>query len=398
LSKEIRFVHISDTHLGAATLGRKTTPQGISLREEDMCRSFEAAIDKILLIKPDFVLHSGDLFHSVRPSNRIINFTLRQIQKLSQASIPTVMITGNHDFPRQVSAGSIHSIFEIFPFVHPVYRGTYETKEIIIDRNQTNAEDIIKVLIHCIPQCAGDDLFKAELAKLRTIDRDSFNILMLHGAVADIKEFSMGEFAEQLIPSSYFYYSDFDYIALGHYHEFKEVVEQKVFYAGSTERLTFKESAHKKGFVEIKLSRAANTFQLNYEFHILPARTMISLPDLDASLFDASSLEAKLEKLLHMEGIEEKIVRLKVQNIPEHIYNILPFTKINKWKNRAFFCDLRFQVAGKEGEVAGATSIGRLNQEFSDYLKSIPIEGLQKAKMVEMGLAYINQALSETEE
>src|SRR4030066_1485377 len=106
----MKFVHISDTHLGASGFGRRISSSGVNQREEDICNSFVWAIDNILELRPDFVLHSGDLFHSVRPSNRILDFALRQFLKLSQAQIPTVIISGNHDSPKQRALGSISSI------------------------------------------------------------------------------------------------------------------------------------------------------------------------------------------------------------------------------------------------------------------------------------------------
>src|SRR4030066_2525644 len=151
----MKFIHISDSHLGAATLGRKLSLAGINQREEDICQVFAFAIDRILELKPDFVLHSGDLFHSVRPSNRIIDFALRQFLKLSQAQIPTVIISGNHDSPKQRALGSIYSIFEVFPHIYPVYKGKYENKELTLSQPKI-AE---KVLIHCIHHGLAEEPF-----------------------------------------------------------------------------------------------------------------------------------------------------------------------------------------------------------------------------------------------
>ncbi|MGB2988415.1 MAG: metallophosphoesterase [Candidatus Zixiibacteriota bacterium] len=78
----MRFVHISDSHLGASGYSRRLSASGYNQREEDVCNSFQAAVDQIIELKPDFVLHSGDLFHTVRPTNRLINFAIRQILRV----------------------------------------------------------------------------------------------------------------------------------------------------------------------------------------------------------------------------------------------------------------------------------------------------------------------------
>src|SRR5574341_514596 len=389
----MKFIHISDSHLGAATLGRKLSPAGVSQREEDICNVFAYAIDKIIELKPDFILHSGDLFHSVRPSNRIIDFALRQFLKLSQAQIPTVIISGNHDSPKQRALGSIYSIFEVFPHIYPVYKGKYEAREL----NLSQSKNSLQVLVHCIPHCLTDELFQEELQKVKITNPDSVNILMLHGVVSGIPEFSMGEFAEQMIPDSYFQ-AGFDYVALGHYHKFTQV-EERVFYAGSTERISFNEIGQEKGFLEISLDKSVHSLaKLGHKFHSVPARAMLDLPDIDASRLDQTQLEEELEKRFSIHALEEKIIRLRISDLPQHLYQLLPFKKINQWKNKAFFCDLRLEVKDEVGQVtAKSATIGRLNQEFLDYLNAVAVEGLDKRKLTVLGLAYINQVLEESE-
>lgn len=54
------FVHIADNHLGYRQYN-------LDDREKDIYDSFKLCIKKILEIKPDVVLHSGDLFNDLRP-------------------------------------------------------------------------------------------------------------------------------------------------------------------------------------------------------------------------------------------------------------------------------------------------------------------------------------------
>ena len=236
----MRFVHISDSHLGASGFSRRLSPSGYNQREEDICSSFASAVDQIIGLDPEFVLHTGDLFHSVRPTNRIINFAIRQILRIVNQQIPMVIISGNHDTPKQRSVGSVLSFFEVLsPLLHLVYKNKYEDIAI----NQTS--------IHAIPHCLDQEGFKEELARVRIDKGAKYNILMLHGVVAGIPEFSMGELSEQEIPTSYFG-GGFDYVALGHYHRHCEV-EPGVTYAGSTERVSLSELGQEKGFVEVSL-------------------------------------------------------------------------------------------------------------------------------------------------
>jgi len=421
----MRFIHISDTHLGASGFSRKLSPSGYNQREEDICNSFQVAVDQIISLKPDYVLHSGDLFHSVRPTNRIINFAIRQILRIVNLQIPMVIISGNHDTPKQRAVGSVFSFFEVLsPHLHLVYRNQYEP--IKLDQ----------AIIHAIPHCLNQEDFGREMAKIEIVRRPStslrtspppfdfaqdksadnsqnqnFHILMLHGIVAGIPEFSMGELAEQEIPSSYLE-MPFDYVALGHYHRFCEV-SPRVYYAGSTERLSMAELGQEKGFVEIQIKsdseerppsaalrlrsrQVLRPSQIIITFHKVPAREMIGLPSIDAKNLDQEQVLREIEDRIRVNAISEKIVRLRVKDIPEHIYNSLDFRKIAEIKSKAFYFDLRLEKPKDKGEKGqpSTTSIGKLNIEFQQYLNQVPVENLNKDKLLELGLRYLTAKAS----
>ncbi|MDH4222548.1 MAG: metallophosphoesterase, partial [candidate division Zixibacteria bacterium] len=176
----MRIAHLSDTHLGAAGFSRRVSSSGVNQREEDICNSFVYSLDKIMELKPDLVIHSGDLFNSVRPNNRIINLAIRQLLRLTSAGIPAVIISGNHDTPKQRGVGSIFSIFEVFPGLSLVYQDRYE---------KIKVKDIC---VHAVPHCLSASTFQSELEKITHDKEVKFNVLVLHGVVAGIKEFSMG--------------------------------------------------------------------------------------------------------------------------------------------------------------------------------------------------------------
>ncbi len=396
----MRFIHISDTHLGASGYSRKLSSSGYNQREEDICHSFQSAVDQIIALKPDFVLHSGDLFHTVRPTNRIINFAIRQILRIVSLQIPMVIISGNHDTPKQRAVGSVFSFFEVLsPDLHLVYRNQYE------------AVRLGNTIIHAIPHCLNQDDFAKEITKieivnhLKSFDRSQdqqFNILMLHGVVAGIPEFSMGELAEQEIPSSYLK-MPFDYVALGHYHRFCEI-DPRVYYAGSTERLSMGELGQEKGFVEVELKTIAEECppstvrrppQNLIKFHKVPTREMVELFSIDARSLDQEQVLYEVENRILTRDISEKIVRLKIKNIPGHIYNSLDFRKIAELKSKAFHFDLKFEKIDEKGERQDTkTSIGKLNMEFDQFLSQIPVENLNKERLLELGLKYLSTQMS----
>ena len=79
----MKFLHVSDTHLGYSAY-RKSTEDGINQRELDVYNAFERFVDYALKIKPDLIIHAGDLFDAVRPNNRAITFAIKQLIRLSE--------------------------------------------------------------------------------------------------------------------------------------------------------------------------------------------------------------------------------------------------------------------------------------------------------------------------
>jgi len=367
----IRFVHMADSHLGAGGFGNKLNEHGLNQREEDICRTFSLAIDKTIELKPDFVIHAGDLFHSVRPTNRIINFAIIELLKLTAANIPVVIISGNHDAPKQRSVGHVLSIFENLEGVYPIFRSKYEVLE------------LKGVTIGCLPHCLTPEILQEQFERVRA-GETRFNILVAHGVAAGIDRFSMAELSEEEIPSSLFN-SGFDYVALGHFHKYTQV-EENVYYAGSTERLSFGEIGEEKGILEVELESRSVCF------HSLPVRGMIELDTIDAKGFDYNELSAELERAFSNINVSGNIVRLKIINLSEVLYNNLPVRDIREQTREAFYFKLNTErEEAVHIQLDGEMKFGRLLDEFNSYLEKRPIEKLDKQKIIQLAEQYFRK-------
>src|SRR4051812_37267296 len=82
----MRIIHFSDTHLGHWGL-RKIDSEGHNIREQDVYRAFGAAIDQIVELKPDAVVHAGDFFDSWHPSTEALSVALDGLARLRKARI-----------------------------------------------------------------------------------------------------------------------------------------------------------------------------------------------------------------------------------------------------------------------------------------------------------------------
>jgi len=367
----MRIVHLGDNHLGA----------GSGQREQDILDSYEEAIDQIIQLKPDLVINAGDLFHQLSPSNRAIAFASRQFIRLGRdAGIPTIIISGNHDAPKQKHVEAVLSIFEAYENVYIIHKSRYERIK------------IKDCAVSAVPHCLTPEILKEELQKVEPDSSARYNILVLHGVVAGMEEFRMVDLAEQEIDASYFH-RGFDYVALGHYHNFKRV-EPMVYYCGSTERLSLSEACFDKGFIEIDFDKKEEKEKVI--FHQLKTRDMVDLPALTVGGKSAEQVFEELQRKVREYQPQGKIVRIKLTDIKEETYRSLPFDKIAELKREAFSLDIVFEKEKKSGENLYAdVNLGRLDVAFEKYLKSEISDETERGELQQIGLQYLRRAESE---
>jgi DNA repair exonuclease SbcCD nuclease subunit len=374
----MKILHVSDTHLGYSAYNRLDAETLINQREQDVYDVFEKFVDHALETKPDLVLHAGDLFDTVRPSNRAIAECLKQLLRLSAAGIPTVLISGNHSTPRLRETGSVFKLLEHIEHIYPIYKSSYERLSI---------PELPGVEIHGLPHVGTEEQLQQSLDAFAPVDEAKLNIGLIHGAILGVDKFRSFEFNEMMIASGYLK-AEFDYIALGHYHEFVEV-EPNAYYSGSTERFSFNEVAHKcKGFIELELEKGKRELR----FIELPTRPMVDLPPVNCSeLGDTGVTETIVERIESVEPAG-KILRLRVNNLRVGEYHNIDFGRIRKLTRDAVYYEQPNDVQQDElvFQHGASPRIGRLSEEFSEFLKGYPVEKLDKKRLKKLGLDYIS--------
>lgn len=371
----MKIVHVSDTHLGYSAYSKVDESTGLNQRETDFYDAFQGFVDRALRLRPDAVLHSGDLFDTVRPTNRAISFALEQFLRITREGIPVVVIAGNHSTPRLRETGSVFRIFEHIEGMHPVYREQYE------------AVDLGGLTVHAVPHCDTDRMV-AELERLQP-SKARYNVGMLHAGIASLQVFRTGEYNEAIVSSSYLR-PDFDYFALGHYHDRCRVTDNSC-YAGSIERLSFSEAGTPKGFVVADLERGSR------EFVELPARRMLDLPPIDARHLDSASLRQEMRSALESSRLEDAIVRMVVRDVPYTVYKDLDYHWLRSLASEAMHFEPRFDVLQENSSVqGGGGTIGPLEKEWVAFLEGYPVERGDKDRVKAKGLEYIAKGVGES--
>ena len=201
----MKILHTADIHLGVK-YNKLPKDKSALLREEmvfNIQEFFESAKDY------DVILICGDLFHSKLVTQKIIRALFNSIKNFSK---PVIFIEGNHD-ERFVFDENLPENFIILEKTHNHYK-----------YNGVNF------------YCAG------EIDELNT---DETNILLLHGNIENPSD-------NDFINLDNFVEKGFDYIALGHVHDFKQIKrgQNLLAYSGSLFSNGFDECGN-KGFIEL---------------------------------------------------------------------------------------------------------------------------------------------------
>lgn len=293
----MKIIHFSDTHLGYNDLDI-LDENNINQREADFYDAFSQVIEQIKKIKPDYIIHTGDLFHRSSPSNRAITFAIKQFKIINDLHIPFILIAGNHSTPRTNLSSPILKIFEDFENIYVSFNQEY--KKITFD----------DVVFHTLPHMNDDTkaLSQIELCE-ENIDKTKKNIMMMHCSVG--AWYLMQEFGEWVYPSNKEYiFEKMDYVALGHWHGFGAVsikgTKEKypnVYYSGSTERTSLNDKRNSKGFVQVNLED-----ELSLEYKEISIRPILSF-EINCEEYDTSIAN------LDVSDIKDALVEVKLKNL-----------------------------------------------------------------------------------
>ncbi|HOT96493.1 MAG TPA: exonuclease SbcCD subunit D [bacterium] len=369
----MRICQISDTHLGYSEYGKISVRSGLNQREQDFYDAWDQAIDRIIALQPDLVVHAGDLFHTPRPSNRAIRVALEGIHKISRTGIPMVLVSGNHETPRIRSTGSIFESLDLFPGIFSVYDGRYQ-------RLSFGTLDV-----HAIPHCSLSEELEAACRSLEIREGAHDHILVTHGVWTQTGSYSMGEFNEQRLPDlTALYPGVFNHVALGHYHRRLDVAPN-VSYCGATERTSLNQAGYSCGFLEVDLSSGER------RYHELEVRNMIRLQPVDCRGIGLQELYDRVAELAG--GVPAgAIAQLTLDGVEENLYLALEMRRLDDLFPDVFHLEKQLHVSAGEASAPAATlHFDTLSVEFGRYLSDQPEMALDREYLQQLGSRYLEE-------
>ncbi len=225
----MRFVHFSDTHLGKKNFK-------IDERERDFEKAFEQVIDFAIEKKVDFIIHSGDIVDTGKPSWGTVRFLVGQLKKLKKENIMFFTVPGSHDVAPD---GTVIDVLDKAGLlINLGNRRYWEEKD---DKIILRGENYKGVFIAGMMGKRGN--IEQVYKKLEINEKKGdYSIFIFHHIIRDISE-KFGDIDKNVLPKG------FDYYAGGHTHTkfIGRYDKGIVVYPGSTELWDIREKGE-KGF------------------------------------------------------------------------------------------------------------------------------------------------------
>ncbi|MEA2553771.1 MAG: repair protein SbcD/Mre11 [Fimbriimonadaceae bacterium] len=367
------IAHISDTHLGFRAYSR-TTAQGFNQREADVMRTFQHCLNAMAERDPDLVIHSGDLFHVVRPSNATIHYTFKALSEFQakRKGKPFVLIGGNHDTPRLADSGNILSLFAEIPGV--------EVRTKLADTIDFPELDL-EVL--CVP---SNSILTDEKVDWTPQLKRKTSVLTMHG-IANQALKQAGRFdIEDTYPHRW------TYVALGDFH-IHQVFGKNVCYPGSTDFTSnniWEESPLPKGWVWF------DTKTSELEFVKVATRKVIDLRPISASDHTPEALAASIMENAVWKDEDQPIVRQRVLNVHPDIRGRMGAGVVRDLNARCLNYLLRLlppELPTEDSESIRTEAI-TLEHSWEDHITHADLPGgVERAFVKDLGLDLLKEVV-----
>lgn len=257
----MRFLHTGDWHVGKLLRGRSRIAEQVAVLDE--------ILDIAVREKVDYVLVAGDVFDSPTPPADAEHAVLSFFAGLIRHDIGAVVIGGNHDHPRRLSA--LRQLLDpLRIFIRPEPCAPDEGALIHLEKGKEKAVVAAlpwipdRLLVDTAKMMLPEDRWYAEYAEVaggfcggfaQYFEKNAINVLMSHlfiqGAETTASERAIHTSAPFAVSGAYLPASA-NYVALGHLHRPQVVpAPSPAYFCGSTLQLDFGEVEQAKRVVLI---------------------------------------------------------------------------------------------------------------------------------------------------
>lgn len=253
----MRFLHLSDLHLGKTVLEAPMI--------EDQRAALEAAVAAAVEHNAEAVVIAGDIYDRSVPPAEAVRLFDDFISELSVRGIAVLAVSGNHDSPERLEFGS-----RLFAgrgvHIAGYYDGTLRRVDLSDRYGSVHFYLLPFIKPAMVRAMSGeevgntDEAVRAALRDFRESDTSGRHVLIAHQFVC------AGEQAPETCASEtasvggsdnvdVSCFDGFDYVALGHLHRSQRIGRDTVRYSGSPLKYSLSEVRHVKSFTLVTLGQ-----------------------------------------------------------------------------------------------------------------------------------------------
>jgi exonuclease SbcD len=346
----MKLLHFADAHIDMANYGRHDPETGLPLRVLDFLKSLDTIVDAAINEHVDMVIFAGDAYKDRSPAPTFQREWGRRILRLSQASIPTFLLVGNHDM--SPAAGRAHAVQEFDTLQIPHVRVLAKPQFLSADELGLPVQMIALPYISRSGIMAAlgvsgvdkadvyseieDRMMSLVQGWLEEADPSLPIILTAHASVQGAKfgaERMVMLGSDLVIPAALVKDARLDYVAMGHIHKpqnLNEGAHPPVIYPGSIERVDFGEAQDDKFFVIAEVEKGETQVEWRKLEGVRP------FIDRRAVLESGENVTKTLiSSLPKSENLQDAIVRLTVE-YPREWDTLIDEPALRKHAEKAF--------------------------------------------------------------
>lgn len=267
----MRFIHLSDLHIGKRVNGFPMLEDQRYILEQILEKTKESAADAVII--------AGDIYDKPVPSAEAVDLFDDFLVGLTKLGVMVFLISGNHDSAERISyAGRL--LRESQVYISPRFDGTIHPIQVSDDYGIVNIYLIPYIHPSLVRNAwpeekigSYDDAMRVLLEKAG-VDPSARNLAVVHQFVTaggqspeetDSEEKHVGGLDN--VDASAF--DAFDYVALGHLHGPQRIGRDTIRYAGSPLKYSFSEEKQNKS---ITLAELKEKGKVTYDLLPLEAK------------------------------------------------------------------------------------------------------------------------------
>ena len=318
----MKLIHLSDLHIGKRVL------------EVSMIEDQEFILNQILRIIddccPDAVLISGDVYDKSIPSAEAVTLFDKFLCRLAKRSIPTFIISGNHDSPERLAFGG-RLLEKAGIHISPVYDG--EIAPIPLQDKHGEVDFWLLPFLKSahVKRFYPEAMIESYTDACRTavqhmaLEPGRRNVLLAHqfvtgAATCESEEISVG--GSDNVDASVF--DGFDYVALGHLHGPQNIGSNRIRYCGTPLKYSFSEAHHLKSVTVVELGEKGDL-----QLRLRPLNPRHDLRQIRGTFAELTRNTPPSEDYLHIILTDEEDVPEAVGKLRLYFPNLLKLTYDN---------------------------------------------------------------------